>query len=122
MRVSVRSFGFKHGSPRDADLLFDVRFLPNPHWVPELRDKRGNDAAVSDYVMGQPGAPEFVDQVEQMLTFLIPLFETEGKSYLSVGIGCTGGHHRSVAIAEEIGKRLNERGIRAVVRHRDIDN
>lgn len=122
MRVSVRSFGFKHGSPRDVDLLFDVRFLPNPHWVPELRDKRGNDAAVSDYVMGQPGAPEFVDQVEQMLTFLIPLFETEGKSYLSVGIGCTGGHHRSVAIAEEIGKRLNERDIRAVVRHRDIDN
>jgi UPF0042 nucleotide-binding protein len=122
MRVSVRSFGFKHGSPRDADLLFDVRFLPNPHWVPELRDKRGTDAAVSDYVMGQPGAAEFVDQVEQMLTFLIPLFETEGKSYLSVGIGCTGGHHRSVAIAEEIGKRLNNRDIRAVVRHRDIDN
>jgi UPF0042 nucleotide-binding protein len=122
MRVSVRSFGFKHGSPRDADLLFDVRFLPNPHWVPELRNKRGTEAAVSDYVMGKPGAGEFVDQVEQMLTFLIPLFETEGKSYLSVGIGCTGGHHRSVAIAEEIGKRLNNRDIRAVVRHRDIDN
>ncbi|MEX1038922.1 MAG: RNase adapter RapZ [Acidimicrobiia bacterium] len=122
MRVSVRSFGFKHGSPRDADLLFDVRFLPNPHWVPELRDKRGNEAEVSEYVMGQPGAVEFVDQLEQMLTFLIPLFETEGKSYLSVGVGCTGGHHRSVAIAEEIGRRLNERDIRAVVRHRDIDN
>ncbi len=122
MRVSVRSFGFKHGSPRDADLLFDVRFLPNPHWVPELREKRGNEVEVSDYVMEQPGAVEFVDQVEQMLTFLIPLFETEGKSYLSVGIGCTGGHHRSVAIAEEIGKRLNDRDIRAVVRHRDIDN
>ncbi|MEX2133355.1 MAG: RNase adapter RapZ [Acidimicrobiia bacterium] len=122
MRVSVRSFGFKHGSPRDADLLFDVRFLPNPHWVPELREKRGNEAEVSDYVLEQPGAVEFVDQVEQMLTFLIPLFETEGKSYLSIGIGCTGGHHRSVAIAEEIGKRLNDRDIRAVVRHRDIDN
>ncbi len=122
MRVSVRSFGFKHGSPRDADLLFDVRFLPNPHWVPELRDKRGNDAEVSDYVLGQPGAVEFVDQVEQMLTFLIPRFETEGKSYLSIGVGCTGGHHRSVAIAEEIGRRLNKRDIRAVVRHRDIDN
>lgn len=122
MRVSVRSFGFKHGSPRDADLLFDVRFLPNPHWVPELREKRGNEAEVSEYVMGQPGAVEFVDQVEQMLTFLIPLFETEGKSYLSVGIGCTGGHHRSVAIAEEIANRLNARDIRAVVRHRDIDN
>lgn len=122
MRVSVRSFGFKHGSPRDADLLFDVRFLPNPHWVPELRDKRGTEPEVSEYVMDQPGAVEFVDQVEQMLTFLIPLFETEGKSYLSVGIGCTGGHHRSVAIAEEIGKRLNDRDIRAVVRHRDIDS
>lgn len=122
MRVSVRSFGFKHGSPRDADLMFDVRFLPNPHWIPELRDKRGNEGEVSDYVMGQPGAFEFVDQVEKMLTFLIPLFETEGKSYLSVGVGCTGGHHRSVAIAEEIGRRLNERDIRAVVRHRDIDN
>ena len=121
MRVSVRSFGFKHGSPRDADLLFDVRFLPNPHWVPELREKRGTEAEVSDYVMEQPGAIEFVDQVEQMLTFLIPLFETEGKSYLSVGIGCTGGHHRSVAIAEEIGRRLNDRDVRAVVRHRDID-
>lgn len=122
MRVSVRSFGFKHGSPRDADLLFDVRFLPNPHWVPELRDKRGNEAEVSDYVLEQPGAIEFVDRVEEMLAFLIPLFETEGKSYLSVGIGCTGGHHRSVAIAEEIGNRLNSRDIRAVVRHRDIDN
>jgi UPF0042 nucleotide-binding protein len=122
MRVSVRSFGFKHGSPRDADLLFDVRFLPNPHWVPELREKRGNEAEVSDYVLEQPGAVEFVDQVEQMLMFLIPLFETEGKSYLSIGIGCTGGHHRSVAIAEEIGRRLNDRDIRAVVRHRDIDN
>jgi UPF0042 nucleotide-binding protein len=122
MRVSVRSFGFKHGSPRDADILFDVRFLPNPHWVPELRDKRGTEAEVSDYVMGQTGAVEFVDQVEHLLTFLIPLFETEGKSYLSVGIGCTGGHHRSVAIAEEIGRRLNDRDIRAVVRHRDIDN
>jgi UPF0042 nucleotide-binding protein len=121
MRVSVRSFGFKLGSPRDVDLLFDVRFLPNPHWVPELRDKRGTEPEVSDYVMGQPGAVEFVDQVEQMLTFLIPLFETEGKSYLSVGIGCTGGHHRSVAIADEIGRRLNDRDIRAVVRHRDID-
>ncbi|HUF95865.1 MAG TPA: RNase adapter RapZ [Acidimicrobiia bacterium] len=121
MRVSVRSFGFKHGSPRDVDLLFDVRFLPNPHWVPELRDKRGTEPEVSDYVMGQPGAVEFADQVEQMLTFLIPLFETEGKSYLSVGIGCTGGHHRSVAIADEIGRRLNDRDIRAVVRHRDID-
>ena len=122
MRVSIRSFGFKHGSPRDVDLLFDVRFLPNPHWVPELRDKRGTDAAVSEYVLEQEAAGDFVDQVEQMLVFLIPRFESEGKSYLSVGIGCTGGHHRSVAIAEELGRRLDDQGIRAVVRHRDIDN
>lgn len=122
MRVSIRSFGFKHGSPRDVDLMFDVRFLPNPHWVEELREMRGTDEAVSDYVFGDENAGEFVDQVEKMLTFLIPRFESEGKSFLSVGIGCTGGHHRSVAIAEELGKRLNEQAIKAVVRHRDIDN
>ncbi len=122
MRVSVRSFGFKHGSPRDVDLMFDVRFLPNPHWVEELRDKRGTDSAVSEYVLGREGAEEFVDKVEDLVTFLIPKFEAEGKSYLSVGIGCTGGHHRSVAIAEELGKRLNGQDIRSAVRHRDIDN
>lgn len=122
MRVSIRSFGFKHGSPRDVDLMFDVRFLPNPHWVEELREMRGTDEAVSDYVFGDENAGEFVDQVEKMLTFLIPRFESEGKSFLSVGIGCTGGHHRSVAIAEELGRRLNEQAIKAVVRHRDIDN
>lgn len=122
MRVSIRSFGFKHGTPRDIDLLFDVRFLPNPHWVEELRSQRGIDQPVSDYVLGDESAVEFVDKVEDMLTFLIPRFQSEGKSYLSVGIGCTGGHHRSVAIAEELGRRLNERDIRALVRHRDIDN
>jgi RNase adapter protein RapZ len=122
MRVSIRSFGFKHGAPRDIDLLFDVRFLPNPHWVEELRDKRGTDQEVSNYVLNDKSAVDFVDRVEDMLVFLIPRFESEGKSYLSVGIGCTGGHHRSVAIAEELGKRLNDQGIRAGVRHRDIDN
>ncbi len=122
MRVSIRSFGFKHGSPRDVDLLFDVRFLPNPHWVEELRDMRGTDKPVSDYVLGDENAGIFVDQVEEMLTFLIPRFESEGKSFLSVGVGCTGGHHRSVAIAEELGRRLNEQSIKAVVRHRDIEN
>lgn len=122
MRVSIQSFGFKHGAPRDIDLLFDVRFLPNPHWVDELREKRGTDDAVSEYVLGDESAGEFVDRVEEMLMFLIPRFQTEGKSYLSVGVGCTGGHHRSVAITEELGKRLSDREIRAVVRHRDIDN
>jgi UPF0042 nucleotide-binding protein len=121
MRVSIRSFGFKHGTPRDIDLLFDVRFLPNPHWVPELRPLRGTDAPVADYVMGEQAAKEFVDRADEMLAFLIPHFEVEGKSYLAVGIGCTGGHHRSVAIAEELGRRLAQHGISATVRHRDIE-
>lgn len=121
MRVSVRSFGFKHGAPRDADLIFDVRFLPNPHWVEELRDLRGNDERVSGYVLDSEGAQEFVDRIDDLLGFLIPRFQSEGKSYLSIAIGCTGGHHRSVAIAEELEKRLTEHGVRAAVRHRDIE-
>jgi UPF0042 nucleotide-binding protein len=121
MRVSIRSFGFKNGTPRDIDLLFDVRFLPNPHWVPELRPLRGTDERVAEYVMGEQAAKEFVDRADEMLAFLIPHFEAEGKSYLSVGIGCTGGHHRSVAIAEELRRRLAQHGITATVRHRDIE-
>lgn len=120
MRVSVRSFGFKHGAPRDADLIFDVRFLPNPHWVEELRDLRGTDADVSAYVIESEGAKEFVDRIDDLLGFLIPRFQSEGKSYLSIAIGCTGGHHRSVAIAEELKKRITEHGVNAAVRHRDI--
>jgi len=121
MRVSIRSFGFKHGTPRDADLLLDVRFLPNPYWVPELRDLRGTDDAVAEYVLQDENAKEFVDRIDDLLTFLVPRFEAEGKSYLSVGIGCTGGHHRSVAIAEELGRRLAQHDIKAAVRHRDIN-
>ena len=121
MRVSIRSFGFKHGTPRDADLLLDVRFLPNPYWVPELRDLRGTDQAVADYVLQDENAKEFVERVDDLLNFLIPRFEAEGKSYLSVGIGCTGGHHRSVAIAEELGRRLGQHDVKAAVRHRDIN-
>jgi len=121
MRVSVRSFGFKNGAPRDADLLFDARFLPNPHWVLELRDRRGTDPEVSDYVLQSDGAKEFVDRVDDLLGFLIPRFQSEGKSFLSIAVGCTGGHHRSVAVAEELAGRLRGRGITASVRHRDID-
>jgi len=121
MRVSIRTFGFKHGAPRDTDLVFDVRFLPNPHWVPELRDMRGIHQPVSDYVLSSDGAKEFVDRVDDLLEFLIPKFQNEGKSYLSIGIGCTGGHHRSVAIAEELRNRLATHGVNASVRHRDID-
>lgn len=121
MRVSVRSFGFKHGSPRDVDMLFDVRFLPNPHWIPELRDLRGTDEAVSEYVLNADGAKEFIDRIDDLLTFVIPRFQSEGKSYLSIGIGCTGGHHRSVAIAQELERRISEHHVKTAVRHRDID-
>ena len=121
MRVSIRSFGFKHGAPRDVDLLFDVRFLPNPHWIPELRELRGNDDEVSEYVLGSDGAKEFLDRLDELLAFVIPRYQAEGKSYLSIGIGCTGGHHRSVAIAEELKRRVSEHGVKATVRHRDID-
>lgn len=121
MRVSIRTFGFKHGAPRDTDLVFDVRFLPNPHWVPELRDLRGTHQPVSDYVLRADGASEFVDKVDELLQFLIPRFQSEGKSYLSIGIGCTGGHHRSVAIGEELARRLSSHGVNASVRHRDLE-
>jgi UPF0042 nucleotide-binding protein len=101
--------------------MFDVRFLPNPHWIPELRHLRGTDERVADYVMAAEGAKEFVDRVDELLAFLVPRFEAEGKSYLAVGIGCTGGHHRSVVIAEELGRRLAQHGVKATVRHRDIE-
>lgn len=120
MRVSIRSFGFKHGALRDADIVFDVRFLPNPHWVPELRDLVGTDPAVRDYVLSGDGAEEFVEQAGSLLGFMIPRFEAEAKSYLTIGIGCTGGHHRSVAIAEALAERLKEQGVKASVQHRDI--
>lgn len=121
MRVSITSFGFKHGAPRDADMTLDVRFLPNPHWVAELRPLRGTDEQVARYVLDDPAAKEYVEMVDRMLEFVIPRFEAEGKSYLSIGIGCTGGHHRSVAIAEELARRLEKHGVDAVVRHRDIE-
>ncbi|MGF1666887.1 MAG: RNase adapter RapZ [Acidimicrobiia bacterium] len=119
MRVSVTSFGFKHGIPRDTDLLFDVRFLPNPHWVPELRPFRGTDQAVADYVMSHDDAVGFLGRVQDLLAFLIPRFQAEGKSYLSIAIGCTGGHHRSVALAEKLGEWFASEDVDAVVRHRD---
>jgi UPF0042 nucleotide-binding protein len=119
MKVSVTSFGFKHGSPRDLDLVFDVRFLPNPHWVAELRPLTGLDPPVAEYVLSDAAAVEFVDRVDGLLTFLVPRYVDEGKAYLRVGIGCTGGRHRSVAIAEELGRRLREAGNDATTRHRD---
>ena len=121
MRVSVTSFGYKHGVPRDADLIFDVRFLPNPHWVHDLRALRGTDKPVKEYVLGFPEAGEFLTRIEDLLGFLIPRYEEEGKSYLTIGIGCTGGHHRSVVLAEELGQWLEEQHIDANVRHRDTE-
>lgn len=121
MRVTVTSFGYKNGIPRDADLLLDVRFLPNPHWIRELRPLRGTDELVRDYVLGYSEASEFLNRVEDLLGFLIPRYEEEGKSYLTIGLGCTGGHHRSVVLAEELGTWLEKQGISATVRHRDVD-
>ena len=119
MRVAVASFGFKNGAPRDVDLMFDVRFLPNPHWIPELRVQTGEDQAVRDYVLSFDDAKTFNEHLHGMLRFLIPRFRDEGKSYLSIGIGCTGGRHRSVALAEDLGAWLADEGYRSTVRHRD---
>lgn len=120
--VTIESFGFKHGSPRDADLVLDVRFLPNPYWVEELRDFRGVDRPVSDYVLSRPGAEQFVDNVVNLLGGTLGGYRHEGKDFITVGIGCTGGHHRSVAIAEELGRRLREPGnIEVTVLHRDLE-
>ncbi len=119
MRVDVTSFGFKRGPLRVVDLMFDVRFLPNPYWVPDLRSKTGLDGEVRDFVFSHPEAGDFLARVTDMLDFLIPLYIAEGKSYLTIGIGCTGGQHRSVALAEAIGDHLREEGISTVVNHRD---
>jgi UPF0042 nucleotide-binding protein len=121
MLVTVRSFGFKHGPPRDVDLMFDVRFLPNPHWQPELRPKTGRDAAVRDYVLDNEDTVAFLAKTTDMLDFLLPRFMAEGKSYLSIGVGCTGGHHRSVAIAEALGEWFSSAGVEVSVVHRDIE-
>jgi UPF0042 nucleotide-binding protein len=120
MRVTVTSFGYKNGIPRDTDLLFDVRFLPNPYWVPELRPLPGTEPAVREYVLGQSDAKEFLERVKGLLEFLIPRFEEEGKSYLAIGIGCTGGQHRSVVLAEQLRRWLDDQEISVSVRHRDI--
>lgn len=121
MRLTVMSFGYKHGLPLDVDLVFDCRFLPNPHWEPELRPLSGQDAEIVQYVLERPSAERFVDDLDQMLTHLLPEYQVEGKSYLTVAFGCTGGRHRSVAIAEHVAKRLEASGWKPRVDHRDID-
>jgi UPF0042 nucleotide-binding protein len=120
LTISITSFGFKNGVPSDADLVFDVRFLPNPHFVPEFRKLTGKHPKVAKYIRQFPQTKEFLDKVTDMLTFLLPHYIHEGKSYLTIGIGCTGGQHRSVMIAEELKKRLGAAGYRAKSSHRDM--
>jgi RNase adapter protein RapZ len=120
MQTMITSFGYKHGLPLDADMVLDVRFLPNPHWVEELREHTGLEAPVRDYVLGQDSTTPFLDRIEVLVDELLPAYVAEGKSYLTIGIGCTGGRHRSVAIAEELGRRLQGRGHELKVRHRDV--
>jgi len=118
--VSCLSFGFKNGVPLDADMVFDVRFLPNPHFVPEFRKKTGLDPKVAAYVRGFPQTREFLERVTKLMLYLLPHYVKEGKSYLTVGFGCTGGQHRSVMMAEEVGKRLEKAGYQVKALHRDI--
>ena len=118
--VSCLSFGFKNGVPLDADMVFDVRFLPNPHFVAEFRRKTGLDPKVAAYVRGFPQTREFLDRVTKLMLYLLPHYVEEGKSYLTVAFGCTGGQHRSVMMAEEIGKRLEKAGYQVKALHRDM--
>jgi UPF0042 nucleotide-binding protein len=120
LRATVLSFGFKYGLPLDADLVADVRFLPNPHWIPELRPHTGQDPDVRDYVLSQEGAGRFLDVYTELLRLVGAGYQREGKRYLTLAIGCTGGKHRSVAMAEEIAKRLAGDGVQTTVAHRDI--
>ncbi len=120
LRATVLSFGFKYGIPVDADLVVDMRFLPNPHWIPELRPHSGLDAEVSDYVLGQPEAKAFLDAYSSVLEIVARGYLREGKRYVTVAVGCTGGKHRSVAMAEELTRRLRASGVTTLVVHRDL--
>jgi UPF0042 nucleotide-binding protein len=120
MVVSLVSFGFKHGIPYGTDLLFDVRFLPNPHFVPGLREQTGQDEGVQEFLDQQPDFEEVIRRLDDLLAYLLPRYRRENRSYLSVAIGCTGGRHRSVAVAERLKRRLEEQGWPARVIHRDI--
>jgi UPF0042 nucleotide-binding protein len=120
LQTNVVSFGFKHGVPLDVDMVFDCRFLPNPHWVDELRPQTGLDEPVRNYVLGQPETDAFLTKVDDLMALLLPAFVKEGKSYLSIAVGCTGGRHRSVVLAEELARLLAKRGFEPTVQHRDI--
>ncbi len=121
LQVSLVSFGFRYGAPRDADLVLDVRFLPNPHWVDELRPLPGTDPRVRTYVRGQQTYREFMRRLRSLLGFMVPGFVAEGKSYLTVAVGCTGGRHRSVVVVEDLATFFRDKGLSATVMHRDLD-
>jgi len=121
LQVSVVSFGYKHGLPLDVDLVFDCRFLPNPHWIESLRPLPGTDAKVRRYVMKQEETQAFLEELSNLFELLLPAYVREGKSYLSIGVGCTGGRHRSVVIAAEIARLLERLGFPARVHHRDLE-
>jgi UPF0042 nucleotide-binding protein len=118
--VNIVTFGFKYGIPIDSDLVFDVRFIPNPYYVPELKSKTGLESEVADYIMSFSETRTFITKLFDMINFLLPQYVKEGKSQLIIAIGCTGGRHRSVAIADKLYKRLKRRGINVVIEHRDI--
>jgi len=118
--MTVVSFGFKYGLPLDADLVIDMRFLPNPHWIPELRDHTGLEQEVSDYVLSQEGATEFLDRYVELIDLISGGYRREGKRYLTLAVGCTGGKHRSVAMAEELKRRLDADTLAVQVVHRDL--
>jgi len=120
LRLSLMSFGYKHGLPVDADMVVDCRFLPNPHWVPELRPMSGLDAPVREYVLRQSSAKEYLDRYVDLFGLVAAGYIREGKSYATLAVGCTGGRHRSVAMSEELGARLRQRGIDVQVTHRDV--
>lgn len=120
LRATVVSFGYKYGLPLDADLVVDCRFLPNPHWVPELRELTGRDAPVRSYVLAQPGAKEFLDTYTEVLRLLIKGYGREGKRYATIAVGCTGGKHRSVTMADQLAARLAGEGVEVQVVHRDL--
>jgi len=121
LKSSIVSFGYKYGLPLDVDLVFDCRFLPNPYWEDGLRELTGLDEEVRNYVLGYPETQVFLDKLDDLLLTLLPAYAHEGKSYLSVAMGCTGGEHRSVVLAEELGRRLSARGFKPVVFHRDLN-
>ena len=121
LQVSVMSFGFKHGVPIDADMILDVRFLPNPHWDENLRPFSGLEQSVKDFVLGQDLSDDFLERIDGLIGLILPAYMQEGRSYFTIGIGCTGGRHRSVAMVEEVAKRLTAAGYHPRVTHRDIN-